>query len=201
MLSSLRMNRARGYVECCKKVQCDMSFIGTLEPANDFTTAGTNIASRPLNAWILGFSSTENTSACLVGAQVEPNNIGSFWGKLWVGANAPAPLPGQENILLAKYAPHGIVQCAKELRDHWAVPAGFTGRCGSSRVFKTLARKSSSNFGGLPERGRSYNPAIPWAEKRFRQSIIVFGWTFKVDSNFTDGFSIKKLTHHFGSFY
>jgi len=32
--------------------------------------------------------------------------------------------------------------------------------------------------GGLPDRGRSRNPAIPSAAKRRRQSITVFGRTF-----------------------
>src|SRR5213594_4136775 len=46
----------------------------------------------------------------------------------------------------------------------------------------TCLRNSSVYCGGFPDRGRSCSPAIPSASNRRRQSITVFGRTFKLSA-------------------
>ena len=122
------MNSTRRHIERRKKIQGPMAFIGTLETADNFAVAGTDIASgsfQRLNTW---FFIHRNHQGFFWWSQVEPYNISCLWCKLWIGADAPASLPGQTNVLLSKDAPNCIIGYAEMSGNRRTVPAGLTVR-------------------------------------------------------------------------
>src|SRR6058998_643122 len=137
---------------------------------------------------MLGFSSTEITRAFSGGFKYKPTMSAAL------AVNSGSVLTHQLRCR-AKHMPSfrntrqtactDVFKCfASAGPSHTACPFGG----GSSSVDSTCLRNSSLYCGGLPDRGRSGSPAIPSASNRRRQSITVFGRTFKLSATALTGF-------------
>src|SRR3990172_9125426 len=123
---------------------------------------------------MLGFSSTEITRAFSGGARYKPTISAAL------GANSGSVLTHQllcrarqmPSLRRTRQTASSDAPRCREREGPSQFDCPFGG--GSSNVFKTRLRNSLPYFGGLPERGRSYKPLIPFVTKRSLHSITVF---------------------------
>ena len=107
-----------------EEVDRAMPLVGALEPLNDLTAAGLNIAGRPFQGLDRRLFVDTEHQRILRGVQVQADNIGRFRSKLRVGTDAPRAVPAQLNAFLAQHPPNRSVRNAERHGQGTAIPPG-----------------------------------------------------------------------------
>jgi hypothetical protein len=116
------------------------------------------------------------------------DSVGGLDCELRIRADAPTALPCQTYAFFPQHSPDCLYRCFQMLRQSRSVPDGLSLRRRFFQRGQHLLAKLLRNRGGLPDRARSCSPAIPSASNRRRQSITVFGRTFKLSATVLTGF-------------
>src|ERR1035438_7740462 len=103
-----------------------MTLISAFKAANNFSTIGLHIpggALQCLNAWLLVY---RNHQGILRRIQIEPDDIGRFWNKLWIGAHTSTSLAAKTYTFFAQQSPDRMHRGSQFFGERRTVPACLT---------------------------------------------------------------------------